>query len=232
MEEAAGRAEQLRKKLSETPHSYLGNRRLTASFGVSQLEANDTPETLLRRSDQALLTAKEHGRNQVVQLGAAMQHSQRPKKKWWDFGLFRGEPLLQARLAMEVPMNVAVEKLRGFVTDHKARVISTRENRVEFEISSENIGQYRRKGDRPVLFRVELELAEQRIEKTNTFGLASGTYAHTEAEVAVRPKRRRDRRRTEQLDRARLVMQSLKGYLMAKDLAAIEEENETAVFTH
>ncbi|HEX6963932.1 MAG TPA: diguanylate cyclase, partial [Lacipirellula sp.] len=100
IEEAAARAEQLRKRLSETPHSYLGNRRLTASFGVSQLEANDVPETFLRRSDQALLTAKEQGRNQVVQLGAAMQHSQRPKKKWWDFGLFRAEPLMQARLTM------------------------------------------------------------------------------------------------------------------------------------
>jgi diguanylate cyclase (GGDEF)-like protein/PAS domain S-box-containing protein len=229
MEDSAARAEQIRKKLSETPHPYLGNRRLTASFGVAQLEPNDSPETLLRRSDQALLTAKEQGRNQVVQLGTAMHQPQRTKKKWWNFGLFNSEPLLQANVATEVPLDIALQKLRGFVEDHQAKVISIRDNRVEFQISSDNIGQYRRKGDRPSLYRVELELSEQRIEKTNGLGFAAGKYVHTQAAITIRPKRRRDRRRDDQTDRARLLMQALKGYLMAKDVDAVERE---AVFSH
>jgi hypothetical protein len=52
---------------------------------------------------------------------------------------------------------------------------------------------------------------------------------HTEAAITIRPKRRRDRRRDDQTDRARLLMQALKGYLMAKDIDAVERE---AVFSH
>jgi hypothetical protein len=225
------RAEQIRKKLAETPHPHLGNRRLTASFGVAQLEPNDTPETMLRRSDQALLTAKERGRNQVVQLGMAMHQQQRHAKKWWNFGIFRAEPLLEANVATEVPLNIAIQKLRGFVEDHKAKVISIRDNRVEFEISSDNVGQGRRKGDRVSTYRVELELGEHRIEKTNSLGLAAGKYVHTQAAIAIRPRRGRNRRQDEQQDRARLIMQALKGYLMAKDVNPAADEVE-AVFTH
>jgi diguanylate cyclase (GGDEF)-like protein/PAS domain S-box-containing protein len=227
MADATARAEQIRKKLAETPHANLSGRRLTSSFGVAQLEPNDTPETLLRRSDQALLTAKAQGRNQVVQLGNAMQTPQQPKKKWWNFGIFRAEPLVEAVLTTEVPINVAIEKLRGFVNDNGAKIISIRGDRVELEMSSEQVGRNRRKIDRPVPYRIELEFSEQRLEKTNSFGLASGTYAHTVAAVTIRPKRRRNRRRGDQLDRAKLILQSLKAYLMAKQLVVDAEEPET-----
>jgi len=40
--DAARRAEQLRKKLSETQHACLGNKRITASFGVTELQSGDT----------------------------------------------------------------------------------------------------------------------------------------------------------------------------------------------
>jgi hypothetical protein len=223
MTDAAARAEQIRKKLSETPHANLGNRRLTSSFGVAQLEPGDTPETLLRRSDQALLTAKERGRNQVVRLGNEMQQPQREKKKWWSFGIFRAQPLIETTLTTEVPIDIAIEKLKGFVSDQKARIVSIRDKHVELEISSENMGHHRRQGDRPAPFRIELNFCEQRLQKTNTFGLAAGTYAHTAFTVTIRPKRRRNRRRDDQLDRARLILQRLKAYLMAKEPEAAVE---------
>ena len=223
MTDAASRAEQIRKKLAETPHANLGNRRLTSSFGVAQLEPADTPDTLLRRSDQALLTAKERGRNQVVQLGNQMQQPQREKKKWWSFGMFRAQPLIETTLTTEVPIDIAIEKLKGFVTDQKARIVSIRDKQVELEISSETMGHHRRQGDRPAPFRIELVFSEQRLQKANTFGLAAGTYAHTAFTVTIRPKRRRNRRRDDQLDRARLILQRLKAYLMAKEPEAVAE---------
>ncbi|MBA3483441.1 MAG: diguanylate cyclase [Pirellulales bacterium] len=228
MVDAAARAEQIRKKLAETPHANLNGRRLTASFGVAQLQANDTPQTLLRRSDQALLNAKEQGRNQVVQLGSIMKQPQQHKRKWWDFGLFRAEPLIEVTLTTEVPINVAIEKLRGFVNDQDAKIISIRDNRVELEMSSELVGQTRRRGDRPAPYRIELEFSEQRLERTNNFGLASGTYAHTVAAVSIRPKRRRNRRRDDQQDRAKLILQRLKAYLMAREVDVPSEELEPA----
>lgn len=39
---------------------------ITASFGIAELQANDTVESLIKRSDQCLYVAKEGGRNQVV----------------------------------------------------------------------------------------------------------------------------------------------------------------------
>jgi diguanylate cyclase (GGDEF)-like protein len=66
---AARKAEGIRKSLSEVKHACLGNESFTASFGVTELQTGDTPETMLRRADRALLQAKDQGRNQVVQLG-------------------------------------------------------------------------------------------------------------------------------------------------------------------
>jgi diguanylate cyclase (GGDEF)-like protein len=229
MADAAARADQIRKKLSETPHACLGTRKLTSSFGVAQLQPGDTPETLLRRSDEALLQAKQQGRNQVVQLGMNAPRSAGQKKKWWNFGVFAAPPLIETKLTTEVPINVAIEKLRGFVTDHKAKIISIREKRVELEMSSQNIGQYRRQADRAMAYRIELEFSEERRQRSNTFGLASGTYAETVAEVTIRPKRHRNRRRDDQTDRAKLILQSLKGYLMAREVEAAGEANQPAM---
>jgi diguanylate cyclase (GGDEF)-like protein/PAS domain S-box-containing protein len=223
MADAAARAEQIRKKLSETPHLNLGNRRLTASFGVAQLQTGDTPETLLRRSDKALLMAKQNGRNQVAQLGGAASVRQHQKRKWWRLGFyFRSQPLVETTLTMEVPMNVAIEKLRGFVTDQEARITYIRDNRVELEISSEQLAPQRRRADRPDYYKIDLEFSEERLEKTNSFGLAAGTYAHTEARVTIRPKRRRNRRRADQPERARRILQRLKAYLMAQESEAVD----------
>ena len=228
MVDAAARAEQIRKALAETPHAHLSGRRLTASFGVAQLQLNDTPETLLRRSDQALLTAKEQGRNQVIQLGNAMKQSQPRKKKWWNFGFFHSEPLLETTLSTDVPIDVAIEKLRGFVSDQGARIISIRGSRVELEMTSEKVGQNRRRADRPAPYRIELEFSEQQLEKASNLGLAARTYAQTIATVAIRPKQQRNRRRDDQLERARLILQSLKAYLMAKEIEVACEEPEAA----
>lgn len=220
MADSAARAEQIRKKISEATFASLGTRKITSSFGVAQLQSGDTPETLLRRSDSALLMAKEQGRNQVVQLGSKMGHAQTPKKRWWSFGFFRAAPLIEVKLTTEVPIDIAIEKLRGFVTDQQAKIISIRDNRVEIEISSDRVGQQRRKADRPSPYRLELEFSEDRLEKTNSFGLAAGSYAQTVINVSIRPKKRRNRRREDQLERARMALQSLKSYLMAKEVDA------------
>ena len=42
---------------------------MTASFGVTEVQAGDSDTSFLARADRALLLAKETGRNRVVQLG-------------------------------------------------------------------------------------------------------------------------------------------------------------------
>jgi diguanylate cyclase (GGDEF)-like protein/PAS domain S-box-containing protein len=227
MADAAARAEQIRRKLSETSHPSLGAKRITASFGVAELQPGDTPEMMLRRADSGLLMAKERGRNQVVQVGQRMQQPPK-KKKWWSFGSLRTQPIIETMLTTDVPIDVAIQKLRGFVTDHKAKVISTRENHIEMEISGDAVGQNRRAGDRPEQFRVEMEFSEKRVEKTNSVGLAKGSYALSTAQVTIRPRRSRNRRQGDQSDKARLILQRLKAYLMAKEFNPQGEESELA----
>ncbi|MBX3434855.1 MAG: diguanylate cyclase [Pirellulales bacterium] len=216
MDDAARRADQIRRKLSETPLSFLGNRRLTASFGVTQQQPGDTPEAMLRRADLALYTAKEKGRNQVVKMGDGMEETP-TKRRWWSFGSLRPAPLITTKLTCEVPKNVALEMLRGFITDMQARIVWSREDQLEIEVSSDKVGRNRRGDDRPALFRVQIDVSETRRERTNGVGLARGSYLQCVLAITIRSKRNRNRRQLEMADRARLILQSLKGYLMAAE---------------
>ncbi len=75
---ATRRAEQIRKALSQIPQPKLDGRTVTVSFGVTEIQPGDTPETMLRRADRALLTAKANGRNTVVQLGSGSSREMTP----------------------------------------------------------------------------------------------------------------------------------------------------------
>jgi diguanylate cyclase len=58
------RAVQAKELLKRSTNEKLG--RVTASFGVAQLRAEDTPSTLIDRADRCLYAAKRGGRNTVV----------------------------------------------------------------------------------------------------------------------------------------------------------------------
>jgi diguanylate cyclase len=62
-------AEQIRKKIAERNLKFiktgerLGN--ITVSLGVSEINRDDTPDTVVERADKAMYLAKETGRNKV-----------------------------------------------------------------------------------------------------------------------------------------------------------------------
>jgi len=61
--------ERLRSTIAADPFPVTGDKelRVTASVGISTLEnRDDTPETLFKRADRALYSAKREGRNRVV----------------------------------------------------------------------------------------------------------------------------------------------------------------------
>lgn len=213
---ATQRAEEMRRLLSELPHSELGNKNITASFGVTELQAGDTPETMLRRSDRALLQAKDQGRNQVVQLGDGMSET-KEKKSWFSFGNWGSKSLIECVLETNVPVEIAIQKLRGFIADHDAKILKTDEYELRIEVTDNGTGRTRRKDDRPVTFVIDVALSQDHEERTNGVGLAAGKYVLTRADVSIRPRRDRDRRKSSTTDRARLMLGSLKSYLMAKE---------------
>lgn len=227
---ASKKANGIRQKLSERKIPEIGNRAITASFGVTELQPGDTPESMLRRADRGLLQAKDRGRNQVVQMGEGMTTST-PKKGWWPFSNSRQSAILETNLVTIVPMEVAIQKLRGFIADQLATITLAEEEQLTIEIDGKKAGEFRRDNDRPIAFSVDLYFKESRVTKTNTSNLARGEYIETHVHVVVKPKKSRDRRSEQASIRARKVMASLKSYLMAKELSVHEKEHPKPIDT-
>ncbi len=228
--DSAQRAEQIREKLAGMPHAYLANKCITASFGVTELEAGDTPESFLRRSDQALLLSKENGRDQVTQFGLGVEKGQ-PPRKWWQWRRRKRSPhAVESTLTSPVPIDVAIEKLRGFVSEHDVKIVSISDNKLEMEVSNATLNNHRRQSDRHMLFRVTLQFSEIRMEGINKAGISTGEYVRTRINLKILPKRPRRRRRADMTEHARLIHQRIKAYLMA-DKEEAQAEFEPTVGT-
>lgn len=215
---AARRAEQIRKALSQIPQPTMDGRTLTASFGVTEIQPGDTPETMLRRADRALLTAKSRGRNQVVQLGTGPVADPGSHGQPIHMAAAGDKYLLQRALITPVPIRIAIEKLRGFVADHEARITKTESDRVELEIDDKRPSRLRRLTDRPLAFRLDLQFSEQRMQRDPELYPQRGV-SRTRILVRITPTRTRDRRRKDVADRAREVLASFRSYLMATEVA-------------
>jgi diguanylate cyclase (GGDEF)-like protein len=223
---AARRADQLRQAIAELPQASLNGASVTVSFGVTEIQPGDTCESMLRRADRALLEAKRIGRNAVIQLGDGLGESYdvyagRPSQA----SAAAGEALLHSVLVTDVPLKIAVAKLRGFVLDHNAEVVSVCGDRIELEVETWTAEPSRRRSDRRVPLVVEMALSEQRVEVKTTDGRSSGYRARTRAVVSVRLKRNRDRRLQALGQHAEALMAGIRAYLMACDESLSAESN-------
>jgi len=178
---------------------------------------------MLNRADRALLMAKEGGRNMVVQLGSGM--SEEPgeaRRKWWQWQRDPGGPLLDKYLVTNVPLDITLEKLRGFVCDQQAEITQIEGEQIDFLILPGKSGTIRRRSDRRVALLVELRFAQIETVPDETIGKAK-VLSQTRIHVVVRPKRNRDRRHSNAMEQARHVVASLRSYLMATEVATTSE---------
>ena len=212
---AARRAEEIRKALSELPQPSMDGRPATISFGVTEIQPGDTPETMLRRADRALLTAKVKGRNCVVQLGTGFcddgTESKTPLRSRKSGRL---DAMIEQVLTTPVPIKMAVEKLRGFVADHRANIVKISGNHVRLHVADQPVSRLRRLTDRPVNFRIDLRFEEERFQ-WNADPPTGGGLLRTKIYLSISTARGRDRRRAEASDRAKDVLVSFRSYLMA-----------------
>lgn len=226
-ETARTRAEAIREAWAAKPHPALGGKCLTCSFGVTELQAGDTAETMLRRADRALLQAKDSGRNAVVQLGCGAGTTAAVKswRRGWLSWLRRSpiEPRLQRHLITASPLKVTAEKLRGFVADQAAEIVSMDENRLSLQIEDAIPGPGRRGGDRATPYLLEIEFQEIQVPSDRR---EEASDTRTLCQVAIRPKRERDRRRDTTEERARQLLVSLKAYLMAQDYVCSDGDRQ------
>ncbi|MGI9472436.1 MAG: diguanylate cyclase [Rubripirellula sp.] len=212
---AAGRAETIRKALEATPLPSLGGEPVTASFGVTEFQAGDTEETILARADRALLKAKDNGRNRVIQLGSGSQadlsqsETKRSWLRWFDTHSKPRES--EFDVVTPVPIDLTIEKLRGFIADHQAEIISVNENHVSLRLNAICGPGGRRRADHQISLRVQMTLSEVRKDVVPTRG-PSKTNVH----VSLQPIRNRDRRNGELSTCFSQVMASLRSYLMGE----------------
>ncbi len=212
---AARRAEDLRRLISERAHPSLNGNVITVSFGVTEIQPGDTPESMLRRADRALLEAKRVGRNTVVQLGDGLYKVPVGGPSTTLEGKPSGELMIDTVLSTSVPLNIAVEKLRGFVLDHHAEILGIKNDRIDLQIDAQQGQSNRRRSDRPMPFLVELVFSEQRIMLRNPEGQSTGHVLKTRVRVSIRLLRARDRRNAEITMQASAILAAIQAYLMA-----------------
>jgi diguanylate cyclase (GGDEF)-like protein len=219
------RAEKIRLELSDTPQPCLDNRPITASFGVTEIQAGDTPETMLRRADRALLKAKESGRNRVVQLGTGIPEDLNRDRR----NVFRrwlhptpSSHLLEETLVTAVPLAVTMEKLRGFISDHHAEIASTEDGKLRLQITK-RAPTNRRNSDRPTSFILSLQFLEKEAKSERAPG-----RSRTIIRVSIQLANYRDRRLDNAYERARQLYSSLRSYFMAQTFDGHVDEDEAS----
>jgi len=212
---AARRAKQVCKALSQLAQPKMGGRAVTVSIGVTEIQPGDTPETMLRRADRALLMSKAAGRNTVVQLGTGIGGEMdliRVSSRL--FKSARPNDLIEQHLVTPVPVRIAVEKLRGFVADHRARIIAVNGNQVRMEISDRPVGRIRRLTDRPATFCLDLQMEEEHGSESTP---PDAGVTRTKIKITVSTRATRNRRQSEAMVKAREILISFRSYLMATE---------------
>jgi hypothetical protein len=188
------RAETMRREIHSLPLSALRSECISASFGIAEAHAEDSEESIFNRADRALLMAKEGGRNLVMRLsyGFEKEAVATTNSSWLQwFGVKSAPSLLNAELVTSVPFNLAIEKLRGFVLECKAEVLSAKSNLVSMRIDCRNIPQSRRTDDRPTILQIDVQLDEIYFNNPDN---PDAKPLHTLIRLAIRPTRQRDRR--------------------------------------
>jgi diguanylate cyclase (GGDEF)-like protein/PAS domain S-box-containing protein/putative nucleotidyltransferase with HDIG domain len=222
---ATSRAEEIRRAIERTPISAIENNTLTASFGVTEIQPGDSSTTLLARADRALLVAKSTGRNRVVQLGAGhgpnLTFDERrplcPKQKASWLGWFKSvqeSAIIETERLASVPHFIAIQKLQGFISDHRADVLKADEYQVTLRIDGQKYNGGRRKGERAaiMLMEVTFQPVDYRTSRTNAF------QSKTKLSIVIRPAKARDRRSDVLLGQATQLLVSFNSYLVAQEI--------------
>ena len=210
---AARRAEGMRKRISQLSQSSLDQKRIMCSFGVTELQLGDTPETMVARADRALYDAKAAGRNTVVQLGAGLSGTEPPDPGGRASGTARANLLAEQDLVTSVPMSMAIEKLRGFVADQDAQIMRIDNDEVQLKVGRGGGFFSRRQQDRGVPLIVDLRFFEDKQAASS----GGRNCVRTRIRAEIRPLRNRDRRRGDAVERASQILASLRAYLMASE---------------
>lgn len=218
--EAKEIAENIRKRVRRTPIPALRNACMTASFGVSTVLAGDTQETVLGRADQGLLIAKESGRDRVVGLGldttpSTQEKPAHPISSWMSWFSPAKFETRRFELMTNVPRNVTLEKLKGFVNEFKATVVCVENDSVVIELDCRTAHIPQTKNERLGSFRIKIILSEVEVESNKR---NKEIKICTLLDVEMVPSRGRDRRAETVLSQLMRLKTAFQGWMVAIEM--------------
>jgi diguanylate cyclase (GGDEF)-like protein/putative nucleotidyltransferase with HDIG domain len=130
---AVAKAERLRMAVSDSRLCDVNELKITASFGVTEVEPGDSMDDIFRRADKALFTSKDRGRNRTTSLtkreflnGNAAKTVEQPEPSFEFNNHF---------LAC-ITSDMIVLKLGSFVREQQARLIETSYGRVVIRLGT------------------------------------------------------------------------------------------------
>ncbi len=216
---AVQRAEEIRMALYKTPQPMLEGKSISASFGVSELREGDTSMDFFVRADTALLKAKETGRNRVVAgdgtgsiRAEELETELSASGVQWKTQRRENTSLICEEFQTETPIQVLVEKLRGFIIEKDAILQRVEPEFLSMEIESEDPADYSRKG--VFTMNIEFKEAEAAIADSNR------TKKLNFIRVTIYAGRMRKWFSTNHTDIAPYLLGELRRYLMISDKAS------------
>ncbi|MBX9791246.1 MAG: diguanylate cyclase [Pirellulales bacterium] len=215
---ARARAENIRQLVARTEHTVLGDRAATASFGVTSLADGESATQMLERADRALYDAKRGGRNCVV---AVYPPGVAPSDDDAQQGPVDGPPieqvLVEQQLVTPVPLTLAVDKLRGFVTDVDAEVLSIDDPWVCLRIHGARVSFLRRQSDRRLCCLMHVKFDDRNVAECDDSLQRVKSGGRTRIHVVVAAQRMRDRQRQALGWFAQELLSGFRQYLMAEE---------------
>lgn len=115
------KAERLRLALEGAQVVKSDEFRVTASFGVSEMEPDDDAESVIQRADKALYMSKHQGRNRSSKL-TSEELRRNDETMVEPPASAGGEFIYKARLKACVAADMIIYKLRAFVDGHTAKL--------------------------------------------------------------------------------------------------------------
>ncbi|MBL4886682.1 MAG: diguanylate cyclase [Planctomycetaceae bacterium] len=152
--QAAGRAERFRLEIAKLTFESEPNLSITTSFGVAESETGDCLEDILKRSDQALYQSKEEGRNRTSVLRRQEMSDQAVQNIAEEDFTFSAE--INAMLQKEI----LVMKLKGYVHDQKAKLISIEEGYAVIQVGQKSFFSKWGKKEQRQPIRIELDASD------------------------------------------------------------------------
>ncbi len=205
VETAVERAEEIRIALAEQPLASLNGKCITASFGVTEFQPDDSAISAFVRADQALLNAKDSGRNQVQSLQTVDTKSEeehravREEVSQIQWRKLKGVVLRSEQGETTAPLDVLIEKIKGFVSDHNASIVFAEPDHVRIRVNKISGVRLKMAFDRHTPLLIDMEIREGVLSQT-----ARGMC--TRMRVSVRIVNTRDRRHKDLQRRIDMLM--------------------------